>query len=108
MQALGSAIERHHGPNAGVWKALAWVVPHLTVWIVVVTVLRNASLGTDCSTVCLVTEGWLLYTVAYAAMSISAVVTAVEVIVWLLHGHGAPLRGVAGDSLTNVSTEATL
>lgn len=108
MPELRSGVQLHDLPGAGVWKALGWAAPQIAVWITALTILRNASLGADCSALCMVAQGWLLYTVAYAAASVSAVVAALEVIVWLFHGRRRHLGSGGVEPLTKMATDATL
>lgn len=70
---------------------MAWIAPHIALWSVAVGVLKMAALGSGCTDLCMVANAWLWYTVFYAALSISALVGAIEVLLWM---HALP-RGNA-------------
>jgi hypothetical protein len=49
---------------------------------------------TGCAEMCVVADGWLWYTVFYAALSLSAFVGAIEVVLWMVRLDRVSARGM--------------
>jgi hypothetical protein len=49
---------------------------------------------TNCAEMCVVADGWLWYTVFYAALSLSAFVGAIEAVLWIVRLDRVSARGM--------------
>jgi fructose-1,6-bisphosphatase/inositol monophosphatase family enzyme len=74
---------RKHAAIGHGWRRIAWIAPYVALWLAALSVLKAGALGSDCTAMCMVANGWLWYTVFYATLSLSAFVGAIEVLFWM-------------------------
>lgn len=76
--------------HLGWGKPAVWFAPYVGVLGLALLTLRVESVGTDCSTVCLIVRGWLGYTVFFATLSLTAFVAAFELVIWMVRADALP------------------
>jgi hypothetical protein len=87
-----SALKHRTAPWG--WRRVAWITPYIALWLGALLILRGGAMRTDCAELCVVADGWLWYTVFYAALSLSAFVGAIEVVLWILRLDRVSTRGM--------------
>ncbi|HEX6507087.1 MAG TPA: hypothetical protein VF221_05590 [Chloroflexota bacterium] len=87
-----SAIHRRspRGRRARRWslvRAAAWLTPFAVLWIIVAGFAWRVSLWSGCKGLCGFAEGWASYTLINAAVSLTALVGAIELAALLALQH---------------------
>jgi hypothetical protein len=75
---------RLHAVVVHEWERVAWIAPYVALWMTALAVLKEGALGTECTAICMVANGWLWYTVFYATLSLTSFVGAIEIVVWII------------------------